>query len=82
MFVHYGPMAAMNRKSEIDRLTRADSVITLLGRLNVERFPPVERMAVARLQVEAIDDWLAAYLENVTRTDGDGAEAGAVVRAH
>ena len=49
----------------MDRLSCADSVITLLGRLNVERFPPEERMAVARLQVEAIDDWLAAYLDDV-----------------
>ncbi len=60
MFQHYGGMAAMNPKMDIDRLSRADSVITLLGRLNVERFPPEERMAVARLQVEAIDEWLAA----------------------
>jgi hypothetical protein len=47
----------------IDRLSSADSMITLLGRLNVEPFPPEERMAVARLQVEAIEDWLAAYLD-------------------
>ncbi len=52
----------------IDRITCAESMITLLGRLNVDRFPPEERMAVARVQVEAIDDWLAAYMESAART--------------
>ena len=60
----------------IDRLSSADSVITLLGRLNVEPFPPEERMAVAQLQVEAIEEWLAAYLDGGA---AQGPSAAAVV---
>ena len=51
-------------KNPIDRLSHADSVIALLGGLDIERFPTDERIAVASLQVEAIEEWLAAYLEN------------------
>ena len=50
-------------KNPIDRMTAAESVATLLSRLNVEKFPTEERMAVAKVQIAAIDDWLAAYLE-------------------
>ena len=75
-------MTEMNFKIEIDRLSRADSVITLLGRLNVERFPPEERMAVARLQVEAIDEWLAAYLEGVAENAEGALQAVSWRRSH
>ncbi len=47
----------------IDPLTSADSVIALLGALSTDRFPPDERIAVANVQVEAAEEWLAAYLE-------------------
>ncbi len=53
----------MRRKQPLDRMTAADSLITLLGHLDVEKFPSEERMAVAIVQIEAIDEWLAAYLE-------------------
>jgi len=56
-------MSASRPRNPIDRLSAADSMIALLGRLNTDRFPPEERMAVATTQVEAIDEWLAAYLE-------------------
>ena len=57
------PLATTPFKSPIDRMTAAESVATLLSHLNVEKFPPEERMAVATVQIAAIDDWLAAYLE-------------------
>ncbi len=47
----------------IDPLTAADSVIALLGDLNTDKFSPDERIAVANVQVEAAEEWLAAYLE-------------------
>jgi hypothetical protein len=50
-------------KNPIDRMTAAESVATLLSRLNVDKFPTEERMAVATVQIAAIDEWLAAYLE-------------------
>jgi len=53
----------MRRKQPLDRMTAADSLITLLGHLDVEKFPSEEQMAVAIAQIEAIDEWLAAYLE-------------------
>jgi hypothetical protein len=49
-------------------MDRADSVITLLGRLNTDEFPAEERMAVATSQVQAIDEWLDAYLELTAAT--------------
>ena len=57
------PVATAPFRNPIDRMTAAESVATLLGRLNVEKFPTEERMAVATVQIAAIDDWLAAYLE-------------------
>jgi hypothetical protein len=50
-------------KKPIDRMAAAESVATLLSRLNVDKFPIEERMAVATVQIAAIDEWLAAYLE-------------------
>jgi hypothetical protein len=57
------PVATAPFKNPIDRMTAAESVATLLSRLNVDKFPTEERMAVATVQIAAIDDWLAAYLE-------------------
>ena len=57
------PVATAPFKNRIDRMTAAESVATLLSRLNVEKFPTEERMAVATVQIAAIDEWLAAYLE-------------------
>ena len=50
-------------KNPIDRLSHADSVLALLSRVNVQNFSGDERIAVATVQVEALDDWLAADLE-------------------
>jgi hypothetical protein len=51
-------------KNPIDRMSHADSVMALLGRVNVNNFPGEERIAIATVQVEALDEWLAADLEN------------------
>jgi hypothetical protein len=56
-------MSEMSLKQPIHCLAHAESVIALLGRLNTDGFPAEERMAVATSQVQAIDDWLAAYME-------------------
>jgi len=55
--------ATASFKHPIDRMAAAESIVTILGRLNVERFPAEERMAVAKVQIAAIDEWLEAYLE-------------------
>ena len=41
---------------------QADSVIALLGKLDVERLPPHEGRAVGEVQAKAVDEWLAAYI--------------------
>ena len=50
-------------RQPIDRLSAAASVIDLLDRLDVEKFPNEERMAVALVRVEALDEWLSAFLD-------------------
>jgi hypothetical protein len=45
----------------IDRLTAADSIATLLSRLDLARLPEREAVAVREVQKKAIEDWLAAY---------------------
>jgi hypothetical protein len=42
---------------------QADSVIALLGKLDVERLPPHEGRAVGEVQAKAVDEWLAAYID-------------------
>ena len=56
-------MHSVSGTQPIDRMTAADSVLSLLGRLDVQKFPNEERMAVALVEIEAIDEWLAAYLD-------------------
>ena len=53
----------VRRKQPIDRLSAAESVIELLGRLDVEKFPKEERLAVALVKIEALDQWLSAFLD-------------------
>jgi hypothetical protein len=48
---------------QIDRLSSAGSVLDLLSRVDIEKFPAEERMAVSTVQVEALDQWLSARLE-------------------
>jgi hypothetical protein len=66
-------LATASFKHPIDRMAAAESIVTILGRLNVDKFPAVERMAVASVQIAAIDEWLDAYLDNraaAQRQDG------------
>ena len=56
-------LATASFKHPIDRMAAAESIVTILGRLNVDKFPAEERMAVASVQIAAIDDWLDSYLE-------------------
>ena len=56
------PMQRAQHRYPIDRMSAAESVLALIGRLDVEKFPPEERMAVAIVEIEAIDEWLAACL--------------------
>ena len=55
--------ATASLKQPIDRMSAAESIATILGRLNIEKFPHEERMAVAAAQIAAIDEWLDAFLE-------------------
>ena len=55
--------ATASLRHPIDRMAAAESVVSILGRLNVDKFPAEERMAVASVQIAAIDEWLDAYLE-------------------
>lgn len=60
----YVPPSMQERhRQPIDRLSAAASVIDLLDRLDVEKFPKEERMAVALVRVEALDEWLSAFLD-------------------
>jgi hypothetical protein len=45
----------------IDKLHAADSIVTLLARLDVSALPWEERLAVGACQARAIDEWLDAY---------------------
>jgi mono/diheme cytochrome c family protein len=55
--------APASLKQPIDRMTAAESIATILGRVNVEKFPYEERVAAATAQIAAIEEWLDAYLE-------------------
>ena len=50
-------------KHDIDPASSADSILTLLGSLHIETMPPEERMAVSTVQLEALDNWVAASLD-------------------
>ena len=53
---------------QIDPLSSADSVLTLLGRLDPQRLPSGERMAVATKQIEAVEEWLSADFKTAARS--------------
>ena len=44
----------------IDPLTCAESVITLLDHLHIEKLPAEERAALAAVQTQALEEWLTA----------------------
>ncbi len=46
------------------RLWEADSVVSILARMDPEKLPPHERQAVGSCQAEAVENWLAAYIES------------------
>jgi hypothetical protein len=54
----------------LDPLTSAESILTLLSGLSARELPSDERMAVSQLQLEALDEWLSAYLPT-TRQSGE-----------
>ena len=74
-------MGSAAHKNPIDRISHADSVMSLLSRLNVAAFPGEERIAVATVQVEALDEWLAADLENITARAPIGRHSAAPAEA-
>jgi hypothetical protein len=46
-----------------ERMWEADSVVSLLAKMDPEKLPPHERQAVGSCQAEAVENWLAAYIE-------------------
>jgi hypothetical protein len=44
----------------IDTLTCAESVITLLNHLHIDKLPEEERAALALVQTQALEEWLTA----------------------
>ncbi len=55
---------------QISRLASADSILDLLGRVDMEKFPPDERIAISTVQVETLDKWLSARLLDEERATG------------
>ena len=47
-------------RQPIDSLSCAESVITLLDLLHIEKLPPEEQAALATVQTQAIEEWLTA----------------------
>ncbi len=50
-------------KQPIDRLSAAESLLSLLAHLRSENVPRAERLAVANTEIEAAEQWLSAYME-------------------
>ena len=57
-------MPARVQSQPIDRLSSADSVLALLAGVGSGKLPPDERMALATVQIEAAEEWLAAFMEH------------------
>ncbi len=54
----------MGRQDKTDeRLWKAESLIALLGKMNLDKLPPHESQAVGECQAKAMDDWIAAYMD-------------------
>ena len=49
----------------VDRLYASDSVITLLGKLDVSKFPWDERIAVGVCQARATKEWISTYCSQI-----------------
>jgi hypothetical protein len=50
-------------EDSLARMWKADGIIVLLGKLDVERMPLHEGQAVGSCQAQAVDEWLSAYAE-------------------
>ena len=57
-----------SKQSLTDRLYAAESVITVLARLNVTKFPWEERVAVGACQAKAMSEWLEVYWSERVRS--------------
>ena len=49
----------------VDRLYASDSVITLLGKLDVSKFPWEERIAVGVCKARATKEWISIYCSQI-----------------
>lgn len=58
----------------MDRMRAAESVATLLSRVDISAFPLKEQIAVGECQVRAIEEWLDLYAQRRREpaTVGDG----------
>jgi hypothetical protein len=52
-----------NSDTSAARLWQAESLVTLLGKMNVDKLPPHESRAVGECQAKAVEDWLSAYID-------------------
>jgi hypothetical protein len=50
------------------RMWEADSIITLLSKLDVEKLPTHESRAVSECQAAAMEKWLSAYADEQSGT--------------
>lgn len=58
------------------RMWEADSLITLLGKLDADKLPAREGRAVGECQARAVEEWLAAYVDLRVNAAGGKSRAG------
>jgi hypothetical protein len=63
------------RPNVIGPLSSAESLLTLMSLVHLNKLPPEERIAVSTVQIEALEEWLAACLDPAHMADND-AQAG------
>ena len=68
----------MDNFDSAERLWRAENLVALLGKMDVDRLPPHEGRAVGECQARAVEEWLAAYLD---LRDADGDQPGTPERS-
>ena len=61
--IRHGRVTMAKTEDSQARMWKADSIIALLGKLDVERLPLQEGQAVGACQARAVDEWLSAYAE-------------------
>ena len=52
-----------NSDQSAAQMWEADSVVSILAKMDPEKLPPHERQAVGSCQAQAVEKWLAAYIE-------------------